>query len=210
MIINLGEEIGWRGYALPKLQQRFSPLTSSVLLGAAWAAFHWVALAQNPTQPVLYLLAGPSLVAMSVDDLVVRPHQQHHLRGVGPRWRLADVITLGVLHWLQATTPLLAFALTAATLVRSPPRSDWQWGPELGQPAQSNHQTPRSRTASPPLNATLVGDRLGVASSAAEGRASLRQRAGRSRSHVRAQPRAVESARPALPLPVTDWLRVLA
>ena len=33
---------GWRGYALPKLQERFSPLVAAILLGLVWGVFHWV------------------------------------------------------------------------------------------------------------------------------------------------------------------------
>jgi membrane protease YdiL (CAAX protease family) len=36
----LGEETGWRGYALPQLQRRFSPLTSSLILACLWFAWH--------------------------------------------------------------------------------------------------------------------------------------------------------------------------
>jgi uncharacterized protein len=36
----LGEEIGWRGYALPHLQHRFSPLVASLILAALWALWH--------------------------------------------------------------------------------------------------------------------------------------------------------------------------
>lgn len=36
----LSEEAGWRGFALPRLQQKFSALTSSLILGVLWAGWH--------------------------------------------------------------------------------------------------------------------------------------------------------------------------
>ncbi|MGE5233599.1 MAG: lysostaphin resistance A-like protein [Acidobacteriota bacterium] len=36
----LGEEVGWRGYALPRLLERSSPFVASLVLAALWFAWH--------------------------------------------------------------------------------------------------------------------------------------------------------------------------
>jgi membrane protease YdiL (CAAX protease family) len=39
----IGEELGWRGYALPRLLQFYSPVVSTVILSVFWTLFHLVA-----------------------------------------------------------------------------------------------------------------------------------------------------------------------
>jgi membrane protease YdiL (CAAX protease family) len=36
----LNEEPGWRGFALPRLQARFTPLVATLIVGLAWGAWH--------------------------------------------------------------------------------------------------------------------------------------------------------------------------
>ena len=36
----LAEEFGWRGFAQPRLRERFGLIGTSVVLGAAWALWH--------------------------------------------------------------------------------------------------------------------------------------------------------------------------
>lgn len=39
-VLVIGEELGWRGYAFPRLAEKFSPRTASLLLGLLWGAWH--------------------------------------------------------------------------------------------------------------------------------------------------------------------------
>lgn len=60
LIAGLGEELGWRGFALPRLQRSFSPLTASLILACAHFFWHlptyWLGQGIHNV-PMLYALA---------------------------------------------------------------------------------------------------------------------------------------------------------
>jgi uncharacterized protein len=64
----MGEELGWRGFALPRLQLRMNALSASILLGLIWALWHlplWFAGLGFEAIPYrAYMLIGVSFSVM--------------------------------------------------------------------------------------------------------------------------------------------------
>jgi hypothetical protein len=49
LIVGCFEELGWRGFALPRLQRSRTALTSALLIGVLWAIWHLPELVSDPT-----------------------------------------------------------------------------------------------------------------------------------------------------------------
>jgi len=78
-LVALGEELGWRGFYLPRLQKQRSALASSIVVGVAWGLWH------IPTQVLAFRQYG--LLAILANVLVT------HILGV-----TAQTITMTWVH----------------------------------------------------------------------------------------------------------------
>ena len=104
----VGEEPGWRGFALPRLQERFGPSWGSVLLGLIWAGWHlplflvhgWVSV------PVW----GFALILVSVSILIT--YAVNRSRG--------SVLVAILLHSTFNTSSSILAALTHDVPTREP------------------------------------------------------------------------------------------
>lgn len=112
-ITPIGEEIGWRGYALPRLQMRFGPVWASLLIGLMWAGFMLPAL----TMVQMWMSRAVFMYAIGLVALSVEITFAMNLS------RLSIIVPV-IMHTLaSAVTGYLSVSLIA----HSESRSNWEW-----------------------------------------------------------------------------------
>jgi membrane protease YdiL (CAAX protease family) len=144
-VLVVGEEIGWRGFALPRLQTRFNSLAASLILGVLWAAWHL----PNALIPGLdyYFYAFPAFLVWVVSMTVLFTWLANRTRGsVLIAWifhasintTLAIIFTGDTVRqwWLSAAVyavaALIIVIVNGPNLARQPTA---QMGPaRIGQP----------------------------------------------------------------------------
>ena len=77
----LGEELGWRGFALPRLQATRSALAASFVLGAFWAVWHLPAIFYRDTYMAMGWMVVPMLITVAAVGSVVYTWLYNGTRG---------------------------------------------------------------------------------------------------------------------------------
>lgn len=132
-----GEEIGWRGYALPRLLQRYRALTASLILGAIWFVFH---------VPIMFVpnsVAGSQSLDTALPFLIGVLAASTLITWLSVKTR-GSVLLIALFHGAVNAWPALlggggsAVALAwiqAAVLVLAAGAVVARYGPDLGAPA---------------------------------------------------------------------------
>jgi uncharacterized protein len=130
-VLIIGEELGWRGYALPRLLVGRSALAASLILGVLWGAWHLptffvsgapqhglpfsafvlLTVAYSVTFTWVYLHTRGSVLIATLFHGAINFSQGLFLGGIGPAreyWLLAAVYGAAALALVAATGPSLS------------------------------------------------------------------------------------------------------
>lgn len=116
------EETAWRGFALPRLQQKHSALRSSVLLGIGWGIWHLPLFMIPGTFQARFPFPGPiaswlGFVALIIPVTILATWLFNHTRGSVLIAALFHTATnVGLVFWGVLTHELTLFVLYAVLL----------------------------------------------------------------------------------------------
>jgi membrane protease YdiL (CAAX protease family) len=71
LIAGLGEEPGWRGFALPRLEAHLAPLLATTLLGFVWATWHLPLVFVDPRFPHGFVSIAPQILLALLTMLTI-------------------------------------------------------------------------------------------------------------------------------------------
>lgn len=122
----LGEELGWRGFLLPRLLERLGPLAASLIVGTIWMAWHIPAflmsgLPQSNMSFPVFMVGGIAL-SVFVTWLFIHARQSILVAGIIPH-ALANAWgdAIGPMTWINAIVLVLgAVLLVFAGGLRAP------------------------------------------------------------------------------------------
>jgi len=130
----LGEETGWRGYALPRLQRKYSAATSTLILAVFWAFWHLPAFFYRDTYIQLGFLGFPMFLISITFATMVFTWLYNSTGGS----LLLVILFHAFFNWLSTSDA----GGTSAGIVMSIPVIVWaifvvrRYGPENAAPVQ--------------------------------------------------------------------------
>ncbi len=110
LFVGLGEEAGWRGFALPQLQKKHTPLIASLILAPVWALWHLPLFGNEFPWPivapfVLSVVGGTCMLTWVFNGakgsvlLTMLFHASVNAVGAGLIFPLFSGVTLVALWW---------------------------------------------------------------------------------------------------------------
>lgn len=117
----LGEEVGWRGFALPRMLHGRDPLAVAVALGVVWGLWHLPAFAVAGTHQhdlgmgVVWLVVGTTLSSVLMTWLYLRTRGSVLVAGIGVH--LMNNVAVAPL-WAVSVVFAVPAALAAVSLAR--------------------------------------------------------------------------------------------
>jgi len=130
----LGEETGWRGYALPRLQRKYSATTATLILAVFWAFWHLPAFFYRDTYIQLGFLGFPMFLISITFATMVFTWLYNSTGGS----LLLVILFHAFFNWLSTSDA----GGTSAGIVMSVPVIVWaiyvvrRYGPENAAPVQ--------------------------------------------------------------------------
>ena len=87
----LGEELGWRGYALPRLQHRMPALSAALVIGVIWACWHLPYFAFPDVHPLAFWIGFPLFAVVIIPESVLATWLYNSTLG--------SVLATFIFHW---------------------------------------------------------------------------------------------------------------
>lgn len=116
----LGEELGWRGYALPRLLDKWNALTASLLLGFVWTLWHVPAFFLNGVMAqtlngFLWWALDTFAFTIVITWLYLKAHRNVLVAGLVPHFIINGMGAVGA--WQSRPAEAVTLALVAIGIV---------------------------------------------------------------------------------------------
>jgi membrane protease YdiL (CAAX protease family) len=113
----LGEELGWRGFALPRLLQSFNATTAGLILGVIWSVWHlpafFVAGTAQASLNLIWFIVTGTMFSVLITWIFAHVRQSVWIAGIVPHMMANASSTAGVyrIGW-QSSLMLTAVVVT--------------------------------------------------------------------------------------------------